>query len=158
MLNLQIFLYNNRTNKELRLCILKREKMHSSIKSFLPKLSSCKVRFFVSDKNTIIFNKKWIFYHFFCREQRLIDASRFRTRTISREDIVGSGGNSPQQSPSSPKTLKQRRAEDADRYRTQTISNTSLVGGLNLLPGSELGVPAPDSMGPMSPQVKYCLH
>ena len=96
-------------------------------------------------------------YDFFCREQRLIDASRFRTRTISREDIVGSGGNSPQQSPSSPKTLKQRRADDVDRYRTQTISNTSLVGGLNLLPGSELGVPASDPIGPMSPQVYSTL-
>ena len=99
----------------------------------------------------------------FCREQRVVDAERFRTRTISREDIIPISPQSPadQSSTPSPKTLKQRRADDADRYRTQTISNTSLVGGLNLLPGSALeGVTtmSAEYMGPMSPQVQINLH
>ena len=88
--------------------------------------------------------------------RRLSDADRFKTRTISREDIVGCNSTSPQHQAAagtSPKTtLKQRRAEDADRYRTQTISsNTSLI---NLsLPGAELSGHHADIGGPMSPQV-----
>eukprot|EP00088_Acartia_fossae_P007417 TRINITY_DN13484_c0_g1_i2.p1 TRINITY_DN13484_c0_g1~~TRINITY_DN13484_c0_g1_i2.p1 ORF type:complete len:1237 (-),score=294.45 TRINITY_DN13484_c0_g1_i2:692-4213(-) len=93
--------------------------------------------------------------------RRLSDADRFKTRTISREDIVGCSTSPQHQAAAagtSPKTtLKQRRAEDADRYRTQTISsNTSLI---NLsLPGAELsGHHAADIGGPMSPQEEMLL-
>lgn len=54
------------------------------------------------------------------RQQRLVDEDRFKTRTISREDLVAAPSPRVPET-SSPRTLKQRRVEEADRWRTQTI-------------------------------------
>ena len=59
------------------------------------------------------------------RQQRLIDETRFKTRTISKEDLVGIPANPELQA--SPKTLKQRRAEEAERFKTQIIHPSDLL-------------------------------
>ena len=66
------------------------------------------------------------------RQQRLVDEDRFKTRTISKMDLVGSPADAATKSPAassdnsggggSPKSIKQRRLEEADRFKTQTIS------------------------------------
>ncbi len=96
------------------------------------------------------------------QQRRLEDADRFRTRTISREDIGNIPGNfdivvppppssssnnnaSTQQSTTataaSPRgSIRQRRTEEADRYRTHTVS----VGDLPPLSPSRIGAVAAD--------------
>jgi hypothetical protein len=93
------------------------------------------------------------------QQRRLEDADRFRTRTISREDIGNIPGNfdivvppsssnnsSTQQSSAtttsaSPRgSIRQRRTEEADRYRTHTVS----VGDLPPLSPSRIGAVAAD--------------
>ncbi len=96
------------------------------------------------------------------QQRRLEDADRFRTRTISREDIGNIPGNfdivvvpppssssnnnaSTQQSTAktsaSPRgSIRQRRTEEADRYRTHTVS----VGDLPPLSPSRIGAVAAD--------------
>ena len=54
-----------------------------------------------------------------------MDEDRFKTRTISKEDLMPGSPPPPRdsnrESPrESPRTLKQRRAEEAERFRTQT--------------------------------------
>ena len=57
------------------------------------------------------------------RQARLSDDERFRTRTITKEDL-----SSPTSSPekSSPRSIKQRRLEEASRYLTHTITPADL--------------------------------
>ncbi len=94
------------------------------------------------------------------QQRRLEDAERFRTRTISREDIGNIPGNfdivvvpppssssnnaSTQQSTAtlaSPRgSIRQRRTEEADRYRTHTVS----VGDLPPLSPSRISAVAAD--------------
>jgi hypothetical protein len=96
------------------------------------------------------------------QQRRLEDADRFRTRTISREDIGNIPGNfdivvvppssssnnaTTQQSTAattnsaSPRgSIRQRRTEEADRYRTHTVS----VGDLPPLSPSRISAVAAD--------------
>ncbi len=95
------------------------------------------------------------------QQRRLEDADRFRTRTISREDIGNIPGNfdivvpppsssnnaSTQQSTATATTsasprgsIRQRRIDEADRYRTHTVS----VGDLPPLSPSRIGAVAAD--------------
>ena len=57
------------------------------------------------------------------RRARMSDDERFRTRTITKEDL-----SSPNSSPdkSSPRSIKQRRSEEAARYLTHTITAADL--------------------------------
>ena len=57
------------------------------------------------------------------RKARMSDDERFRTRTITKEDL-----SSPNSSPdkSSPRSIKQRRSEEAARYLTHTITPADL--------------------------------
>ena len=57
------------------------------------------------------------------RQARMSDDDRFRTRTITKEDL-----SSPNSSPdkSSPRSIKQRRSEEASRYLTHTITPADL--------------------------------
>jgi len=57
------------------------------------------------------------------RRARMSDDERFRTRTITKEDL-----SSPNSSPdkSSPRSIKQRRSEEASRYLTHTITAADL--------------------------------
>merc|ERR1719431_1006703 len=57
------------------------------------------------------------------RQARLLDDERFRTRTITKEDL-SSPGSSPEKG--SPKSIKQRRAEEAERFLTHTITPADL--------------------------------
>lgn len=73
------------------------------------------------------------------RQRRKDDMDRFRTHTITREDIMpmstGSvsypeldlSSGSPVTSRCSPRSVKQRREEEADRFKTQIISAADLV-------------------------------
>ena len=64
-------------------------------------------------------------------KQQRQEGDRFKTRTISREDInpaapglrnmVGGPGKGP-----SPRSIKQRRSEDGDRYKTYVIRQEDL--------------------------------
>jgi hypothetical protein len=96
------------------------------------------------------------------QQRRLEDADRFRTRTISREDIGNIPGNfdivvvppptssnnaATQQSTAAATTaasprgsIRQRRTEEADRYRTHTVS----VGDLPPLSPSRISAVAAD--------------
>jgi hypothetical protein len=100
------------------------------------------------------------------QQRRLEDADRFRTRTISREDIENIPGNfdivvppntsafssnnaTTQQSTTAAATatsasprgsIRQRRTDEADRYRTHTVS----VGDLPPLSPSRIGAVAAD--------------
>jgi hypothetical protein len=74
------------------------------------------------------------------QQRRLEDADRFRTRTISRDDIANIPGNfdivaeTAVTSPpaSSPRgSIRQRRSEESDRYRTHTISVGDLPPALS---------------------------
>ena len=74
------------------------------------------------------------------QQRRQEDADRFRTQTISRDDIANIPGNFdvvvvPEISSSSPRgSIRQRRSEESDRYRTHTIS----VGDLPQLSPSRI--------------------
>jgi hypothetical protein len=87
------------------------------------------------------------------QQRRLEDAERFRTRTISREDIQNIPGNfdivlpssSTQETTTSPSSsprgsIRQRRSEESDRYRTHVIS----VGDLPPLSPSRISATAAD--------------
>ena len=59
---------------------------------------------------------------------RGVEEDRFRTRTITKEDLATSPSSSPEKSsPSSSRSSKQRRAEEGARFLTQTIGPGDLV-------------------------------
>ncbi|XP_040564630.1 uncharacterized protein [Lepeophtheirus salmonis] len=59
------------------------------------------------------------------RQRRKEDVDRFKTHTITKEDI--SPRKSDSDSTSSPKSIKQRRFEEADRFKTRIITASDLV-------------------------------
>jgi len=69
------------------------------------------------------------------RQQRLADAERFKTRTISKEDInpaaPGLRGGESNSAGSSPKSIKQRRSDDGDRFKTHTIRPEDVHGQMS---------------------------
>ena len=58
------------------------------------------------------------------RQARHSDDDRFRTRTITKEDLSSSPSSSPDKQ--SPRSIKQRRSEEASRYLTHTIVPSDL--------------------------------
>eukprot|EP00096_Caligus_rogercresseyi_P006290 TRINITY_DN2262_c0_g1_i2.p1 TRINITY_DN2262_c0_g1~~TRINITY_DN2262_c0_g1_i2.p1 ORF type:complete len:1565 (-),score=560.74 TRINITY_DN2262_c0_g1_i2:406-5100(-) len=85
------------------------------------------------------------------RQRRKEDGDRFKTHTITKEDI------SPRKSDSdsSPKSIKQRRSEEADRFKTRVITPADLGGRVSVLKAhSDLGPEDKVSFPEGSPKVR----